>query len=45
MLNKSREHVAYNLIDVESKPTDDLVRDIQAIDGVINVRVFDEQLS
>jgi D-3-phosphoglycerate dehydrogenase / 2-oxoglutarate reductase len=40
MLNKSREDVAYNLIDVEVEPTPDLVRDIEKIEGVINVRVF-----
>jgi D-3-phosphoglycerate dehydrogenase len=40
MLNKSREDVAYNLIDVEVEPTADLVRDIEKIEGVINVRVF-----
>ena len=40
MLNKSREDVAYNLIDVEVEPTEDLVRAIEKIDGVINVRVF-----
>ncbi len=42
MLNKSREDIAYNLIDIESKPTDELVDDILAIEGVINVRVFGE---
>ena len=42
MLNKSRDDVAYNLIDIESKPTEELVRSILAIDGVINVRVFSE---
>ena len=40
MLNKSREDVAYNLIDIESEPVDELVRAIEGIDGVINVRVF-----
>jgi D-3-phosphoglycerate dehydrogenase len=40
MLNKSRDDVAYNLIDVEGEPTADLVRDIEKIEGVINVRVF-----
>ena len=42
MLNKSRDEVAYNLIDIESEPTEGLVSDIQKIDGVINVRVFGE---
>jgi D-3-phosphoglycerate dehydrogenase / 2-oxoglutarate reductase len=40
MLNKSREDIAYNLIDIGSEPTDDLVNDILAIEGVINVHVF-----
>ncbi len=42
MLNKCRDEVAYNLIDIESEPTEGLVSDIQKIDGVINVRVFGE---
>ena len=40
MLNKSREEVAYNLIDVEAEPTEELVRAIEGIEGVINVKVF-----
>jgi D-3-phosphoglycerate dehydrogenase len=42
MLNRSRENVAYNIIDVESEPTEELVREIEAIEGVTNVRVFGE---
>lgn len=40
MLNKSREDVAYNLIDIESEPSQDWIDEILAIDGVINVRGF-----
>jgi D-3-phosphoglycerate dehydrogenase len=40
MLNKSREEVAYNLIDIQTEPSDELLEEILAIDGVINVRVF-----
>lgn len=40
MLNRSRDNVAYNIIDVETEPTDDLVHEIEAIEGVINVRRF-----
>ena len=40
MLNKSREDVAYNLIDIQSEPSDDLLEEILAIEGVINARVF-----
>ena len=42
MLNKSRDHVAYNLIDIETRPQSDLVVEIANIKGVINVRVLDE---
>jgi D-3-phosphoglycerate dehydrogenase len=41
MLNKSREDVAYNLIDIETEPSGALLEEILAIEGVINVRVFD----
>lgn len=40
MLNKSREEVAYNLIDIESPVTDELLETLQAIEGVIDVRVL-----
>ena len=40
MLNKSREDIAYNIIDVESEPEDELVKKIALIEGVINVRVL-----
>jgi len=42
MINKSREDIAYNLIDIEDTVTDDLVRDIEAIEGVVNVHTFNE---
>ncbi len=41
MLNKSRDDVAYNLIDIETSPSQDLVEEISAIEGVINVRVLE----
>jgi D-3-phosphoglycerate dehydrogenase len=41
MLNKSREDIAYNLIDIGSEPNDELVNEILSIEGVINVHVFD----
>lgn len=40
MLNKSRHEIAYNLIDVEQEPSDELLEQMRAIDGVINVRVI-----
>ena len=38
MLNKSRNEIAYNLIDIESPPTPDLVTTLKNIEGVVNVR-------
>ncbi|MCZ6710863.1 MAG: phosphoglycerate dehydrogenase [Gammaproteobacteria bacterium] len=40
MLNKSRDDVAYNLIDVSDEPGQALIDDICAIDSVMNVREF-----
>ncbi len=41
MINKSRDEIAYNLIDIEAPAGDDLVKEILEIDGVINVRIVD----
>lgn len=38
MLNKSHHEIAYNLIDIESPPTPDLISALKNIEGVINVR-------
>lgn len=40
MINKSRNEIAYNLLDVEVLPTDAVIEKINAIDGVINVRLI-----
>lgn len=42
MLNKSRDDVAYNLIDLEVGPTEALTGRIEAIESVIGVRTFDD---
>jgi D-3-phosphoglycerate dehydrogenase / 2-oxoglutarate reductase len=41
MINKSRGEVAYNLIDIADPPAPELLKEIGAIDSVINVRVFE----
>ncbi len=38
LLNKSREDIAYNLIDLNGSPTSGLMAQLRALDGVINVR-------
>ena len=40
MMNKSRGELAFNIIDVESKPDDAVATAIQAVAHVIRVRVI-----
>jgi D-3-phosphoglycerate dehydrogenase len=40
MINKSRNDVAYNIIDLAQEPDADVLSQIQAIDGVISVRLI-----
>ena len=40
MLNKSRDEVAYNLIDISSHAGDEVLAQMRAIEGVINVRLI-----
>jgi len=40
MLNKSRGEVAYNIIDVDTQPSEALLEKISAVDGVIRVRAL-----
>ncbi len=39
MVNKSRGEIAYNIIDVESEPGEDIMQAIAAAEGVIRVRL------
>lgn len=41
MINKSRDDVAYNLIDIETPPSDDVIGRIEAFDEVLSVRVLE----
>ncbi|NQX88891.1 MAG: phosphoglycerate dehydrogenase [Halioglobus sp.] len=40
MLNKSRDEVAYNLIDIGTQPSSKALQQIRQLDGVINVRLI-----
>ena len=40
MLNKSRGDVAYNIIDVDTQPSEDVIAKIAAVEGVIKVRAL-----
>ncbi len=39
MTNKSREKIAINLIDLEHKPTEDLIKKVSLIEHVLSVRI------
>lgn len=41
ILNKSRGEVAYNLLDIEAAPDAALLKELAAVDSVINVRVIE----
>lgn len=41
MINKSRDNLAYNLIDIEAEPDEDLLTHIEDIASVINLRVIE----
>ena len=40
MLNKSKDEIAYNLIDIDTRVSDQLLEEISKIDGVVNARGF-----
>lgn len=40
MVNKSREDIAYNIVDVASKPTSELLSEIQRVEGIITARIL-----
>ena len=40
LVNKSRDNIAYNIVDLEVSPSDDVVNTINNIDGVLSVRLI-----
>ena len=40
MVNKSRQAVAYTMLDIDGDASDELVASIKAIDGIVRVRVI-----
>ncbi len=40
MVNKSRDEVAYNLIDIDSAPSDTVLATMRELEGVVNVRLI-----
>ncbi|AJQ97354.1 phosphoglycerate dehydrogenase [Gynuella sunshinyii] len=41
MLNKSRDQIAYNILDIEEAPSDELLDEIRQVQHVINVRLIE----
>jgi D-3-phosphoglycerate dehydrogenase len=42
MLNKSRDEIAYNLIDIEQRPDETLLQRMRAVAGVVSVRLLEQ---
>jgi len=40
MINKSRDEIAYNLIDIEGEPSAEVLAELAAVSDVINVRLL-----
>jgi len=40
LVNKSRDSIAYNIIDVEDEPSPEIMAAIKAVDGVVSVRLL-----
>jgi D-3-phosphoglycerate dehydrogenase len=40
MLNKSRDEIAYNLIDIGTQPAPEVLHKMRSIEGVVNVRLL-----
>ncbi|WED23866.1 phosphoglycerate dehydrogenase [Vibrio sp. JC009] len=40
MLNRSRDDIAYTIVDIASEPTDELLAQISSVEHVFNVRTF-----
>lgn len=40
MLNRSRDNIAYNLIDVEGAPSEQVIAQLSGVEGVVNVRLI-----
>ncbi len=42
LINKSREELAYNLIDIEQHPDDELLSSLRSLDNVMSIRVISD---
>ena len=40
MVNRSREQIAYTLLDLEQAPSDALMKQLKSLDGVVRVRLM-----
>jgi D-3-phosphoglycerate dehydrogenase len=42
MVNKSKGEIAYNVIDVDSEPSKNVIEGLSKLDGVITVRILSD---
>ena len=40
MANKSKKEYAYTMIDVESEVSEEIIKELEAVEGVLKVRVI-----
>jgi len=40
MVNKSRDNVAYNILDLDTVPSDELIKKISAVEHILNIRLI-----
>ena len=44
MINRNREELAYNIIDIEGIPDDSVIKKISDIEGIISVRLINRNV-
>ena len=40
MVNKSRDEIAYNVIDIETQPSEKVIEELKSLENIINVRAI-----
>jgi D-3-phosphoglycerate dehydrogenase len=40
MVNKSRDEIAYNVIDIETQPPEKVIEELKSLENIINVRAI-----
>jgi D-3-phosphoglycerate dehydrogenase len=40
MVNKSRDEIAYNVIDIDTQPSEKVIEELKSLENIINVRAI-----